>query len=78
MFNNKYLQVTGTSMGATFFPSIANIYMGWWEAKYLSHDDNPLRASMVWCGRYIDDLLFIVVTDVTAVQQFFVLESESV
>lgn len=44
--------------------------MGWWEFKYLLHNENPLVASTLWYGRCIDDLLFIVVADVATVQQF--------
>lgn len=71
MFNHThYLQITGASMGAKFSPSIANVYMGWWEAHYLFRDSNPLVGSMLWYGRYIDDLLFIAVADVAAVERF--------
>lgn len=31
-----YLQSTRASMGAKFSPSLANIYMTWWEGKYCS------------------------------------------
>lgn len=74
MFNNKYyFQETGASMGDKFSPSMANIYMGWWEHKYLFSDANPLFFSTSWYSRYIDDLLlvtYLAVADVTAVQQF--------
>lgn len=71
MFNEQhYLQTMGASMGAKFSPSIANIYMAWWETCFLFHDSNPLVSHISWYGCYIDDLLFIAVADVMAVQGF--------
>lgn len=55
-------------MGAKFSPSIANVYIGWWESRYLFHSDNPLASMSLWYGRYIDNLLFVVVADVAAVR----------
>lgn len=65
-----YLQVTGASMGAKFSPSIANIYMAWWEQKHLFHVDHPMVSHIRWYGRYIDDLLFILELDMAAVPAF--------
>lgn len=71
MFDSTlYLQKVGASMGAKFSPSIANIYMGWWENKFLFSETNPLCQSIKWYGRYIDDLLLVAVADVTAVSRF--------
>lgn len=66
----QYVQTTGASMGAKFSPSLANVYMAWWEHCFLYTDNNPLLATTSWYGRYIDDLLFVAVIDVAAIQAF--------
>ena len=55
-FDNKhYLQVGGTAMGTRVAPSFANIFMGWFEDKFVyTYDTQPL----VW-KRYIDDIFMI-------------------
>lgn len=55
-----YLQKCGASMGAKFSPSLANLYMGWWERSRIFGPESPhLKDTAFYC-RYIDDLLFIV------------------
>lgn len=52
VFNSAhYLQVTGASMGATFSPWMANVYMGWWEHRFLFAEINPLFSVTKWYGR---------------------------
>ncbi|XP_044148864.1 protein YAE1 homolog isoform X1 [Bufo gargarizans] len=71
MFSQRYfLQLTGVSMGAKFSPSMANIYMAWWECHFLFSADNPWSGSLRWYGRYIDDLLFVWSGDTAAVPSF--------
>ena len=55
-FDNKhYLQVGGTAMGTELAPSFANIFMGWFEDKFVySYHSQPL----LW-KRYIDDIFII-------------------
>ena len=59
-FNNQiYRQKVGIPMGANFSPNIANLYLHYYESKFL--DVNPpygrLRYSLTF--RYIDDLLSV-------------------
>lgn len=46
-------------MGASFAPSYANLYLGWWERSSVYGSYNPFREHIIWYGQYIDDLLFI-------------------
>lgn len=46
-------------MGAQFSPSLANLYMGWWERVRIFGDTNPFCPAIKMYQRYIDDLLFI-------------------
>lgn len=46
-------------MGSCFSPSLANLYMGWWEECRLYAANFPHRESLVWYGHYIDDLLLV-------------------
>ena len=54
-----YLQRCGASMGAKFSPSLANLFMGWWERSRIFGHDSPRRLDTVFYCRYIDDLLFV-------------------
>lgn len=54
-----YLQCRGASMGAKFSPSLANLYMGWWEEEFLFSSSNPCAGAIRWYGRFIDDLLLV-------------------
>uniref|UniRef100_A0A803JQE7 Reverse transcriptase domain-containing protein n=1 Tax=Xenopus tropicalis TaxID=8364 RepID=A0A803JQE7_XENTR len=56
---NFYLQRCGTSMGAKFAPSYANLYMGWWEESHIFGGDSPFLSHVVVYKRYVDDLIFI-------------------
>lgn len=46
-------------MGAKFSPSLANLYMGWWEECFLFSHLNLYAPHIYWYGRYIDDLILI-------------------
>lgn len=45
-------------MGARFFPSLANLYKGWWERAHIYGEGNPLYCQIRFFHRYIDDLIF--------------------
>lgn len=51
-----YLQRCGTTMGTSFGPTYANLYMGRWEQCHVYGCDYPYWEHIVWYGRYIDDL----------------------
>ena len=55
-FDNKhYLQIGGTAMGTKVTPSFANIFMSWFEDKFVyTYTPKPL----LW-KRYIDDIFMI-------------------
>lgn len=46
-------------MGARFYPSLANIFMGAWDELFLFSEANPFSPHIRWYGRYIDDLLLM-------------------
>uniref|UniRef100_A0A803K2L1 Reverse transcriptase domain-containing protein n=1 Tax=Xenopus tropicalis TaxID=8364 RepID=A0A803K2L1_XENTR len=54
-----YLQKCGTSMGARFAPTYANLYMGWWEESHIYGGSSLYSSNIVFYKRYVDDLLFI-------------------
>lgn len=54
-------------MGAKFSPSFAIIFVAWWERLYVFSDSNPFADSVAWYGRYIDDVIMLWRSDVTAV-----------
>lgn len=67
MFDKQFfLQIQGAPMGAKFSLSLANLYMSWWEEKHIYPSN-----SIVWCGRYIDDLLLIWNQDTSSIQTFY-------
>lgn len=43
-------------MGSTFSPSLANLFMSWWEEQCVFSVTNPFADAIVWYGRYIDYL----------------------
>lgn len=57
--NNFFMQRTGASMGAKFSPSLANLYVSWFEEVYVFTEHNPYSQNIVWYGRYIDDIIII-------------------
>lgn len=60
MFDERYyIQSQGASMGAKFSPSLANLYMGWWEELFLFSHNNQFKTNIAWYGRYIDDLIVV-------------------
>lgn len=57
-------------MGASFSPSLANLYMGWWEKISLYAASNPHNASILWYGRYVDDHLLILGSERSLLMDF--------
>ncbi|KAJ1153242.1 hypothetical protein NDU88_006003 [Pleurodeles waltl] len=54
-----FLQTQGTSMGSTFAPSLACLYVDHIERHTILHEDNPYRDQIKLWKRYIDDVLLI-------------------
>ncbi|KAJ1091452.1 hypothetical protein NDU88_004577 [Pleurodeles waltl] len=54
-----FLQTQGTSMGSTFAPSLACLYVENFERLVVLHDDNPYRDQIKLWKRYIDDVLLV-------------------
>lgn len=46
-------------MGPCFSPSLANLYMSWWEEHHMYVSTNPYQDDLACYGRYIDDVLHI-------------------
>ncbi|MEE4247463.1 MAG: hypothetical protein V2I33_18800, partial [Kangiellaceae bacterium] len=66
VFNSKrYLQIKGTSMGKSFAPAYANIFMADWETRAL----NVSPHKPLFYKRYIDDIFMIFVGDARQLQQ---------
>lgn len=58
-FNDKiYLQMRGTAMGTRFARSYANLFMGYYESRYIQNP-NPWAENIKLYRRYIDDLFFV-------------------
>lgn len=58
-------------MGACFSPSLANLYICWWEEDHLYATSNPYRAHIAWYGRYIDDLLLVWQREASSLKDFY-------
>ena len=54
-----YLQTKGTSMGSTFAPSLACLYMYSFERRHILGNSNPYKTNIVCWRRYIDDIIVI-------------------
>ncbi|KAJ1216985.1 hypothetical protein NDU88_004583 [Pleurodeles waltl] len=54
-----FLQTQGTSMGSTFAPSLACLYVDNFKRLVVLHDDNPYRDQIKLWKRYIDDVLLV-------------------
>lgn len=58
-FLDKYfLQICCTATRASFAPSFANLFMGYWESRYI-WASNPFGDHIIFFGQYIDDVLMI-------------------
>ena len=57
--NTFYLQKHGTSMGSTFAPSLAGLYVHYLETKKILHTSNPYYTQVREWKRYIDDVFMI-------------------
>ncbi|KAJ1137394.1 hypothetical protein NDU88_003801 [Pleurodeles waltl] len=54
-----FLQTQGTSMGSTFAPSLACLYVNNFERLVVLNNNNPYRDKIKLWKRYIDDVLLI-------------------
>ncbi|KAM9330952.1 uncharacterized protein KIAA0825 homolog [Gastrophryne carolinensis] len=61
VFNKSYYrQRMGVAMGAKCAPSIANLFLGWWEREVVFNDSvNLNQGHIVAWFRFIDDILFL-------------------
>ena len=58
MFEGQcYKQIFGTAMGTPMAPSVANLFMGWLEAKIL--EDSPVPIQVNTWKRFIDDIFLL-------------------
>lgn len=65
-----FYQIKGVSMGSSFPPSLANLFMACLEENFiLNPEANPFRAKIKVFWRYIDDC-FCVFTDPLVLDQF--------
>ncbi|KAJ1186984.1 hypothetical protein NDU88_003763 [Pleurodeles waltl] len=59
-FNGKmYHQIKGVSMGAACAPSVANLYVGAFEDKFIYNEMAPFYENVQAWSRFIDDVFFI-------------------
>ncbi|KAJ1155024.1 hypothetical protein NDU88_007760 [Pleurodeles waltl] len=56
---NFFLQIQGTSMGSTFAPSLACLYVDHFEKEMVLTKENPYVNHIRLWKRYIDDILII-------------------
>ena len=54
-----YLQTHGTSMGSTFAPSLAGLYVSNLEHEHILSATNPFRENIRVWKRYIDDIFVV-------------------
>ena len=69
--DDYYLQVHGISMGSTFAPSVAGLYVHSLESKTILSVENPYVHHIVVWKRYIDDILVIWKGDLNQALSFF-------
>lgn len=66
-----YLQKIGASMGAKFSPSLANLYVSWFEEVYIFTECDSFVPNIFWYGRYIDDVIIVWDLDITRFHLLF-------
>ena len=66
-----FLQIKGTSMGSTFAPSIACLYMWNFEKTFILTEHNPFFENISHWRRYIDDILITWTGDMPQALAFF-------
>ncbi|KAJ1134806.1 hypothetical protein NDU88_001252 [Pleurodeles waltl] len=52
-------QIQGTSMGSTFAPSLACLYMFTFEQRHILAPEQPFFSNIILWRRYIDDILVV-------------------
>lgn len=71
-FNGKiYKQVVGIPMGANYSPNLANLYLHFYETKFMNININEYRLVYKFTFRFIDDLLSLknraIITDISTI-----------
>ena len=72
MFDNKFfIQKQGTAMGSTFAPNYANLFMGYWESRFI-HDQaaSPHLDKLIYWRRFIDDVMAIYIGNESELLEF--------
>ena len=65
LFNNRiYIQKIGIPMGSNYSPNLANLYLHFYESKFLNRNHEEGRNRYKSTYRYIDDLLSVNNRDV--------------
>lgn len=67
---DHYFQKCRASMGAKFPPSLANLFMGWWEKSRIFGAGCPHRPRVKLFRHYIDDLIFVCTKDVGGIDEW--------
>lgn len=71
LFQNQfYKQKKGTAMGACFSPNYSNLFMGYWEKKFLVSSQNVYLDKIIWWCSYIDDILLLLSVSESELQNF--------
>ncbi|XP_041431933.1 uncharacterized protein LOC121397896 [Xenopus laevis] len=65
-----FLQQCGAAMGASFAPTYANLYMGWFEQLHIFQAPDHFRGRLVKFFRYIDDCIGIWDGDEESLEEF--------
>ena len=74
-FDNRfYTQKKGVAMGAKFAPSIANLFMGEFEDKFVFFNR---RVELLFYRRFIDDVLFLWEGSLTSLETFLIYLNEN-
>ena len=69
VFNNVfYQQIDGVAMGSPLGPTLANLFLAYYESKWL--DNCPLKFRPMYYRRYVDDI-FLMFKEKDHVKKFF-------
>lgn len=72
LFDSKiFHQLRGTAMGSPCAPTYANLFLGWWEDTHIFGDDSSIwTPSILYWGRFIDDIFILWNNSELAFRQF--------
>lgn len=68
--DDLFLQVSGTSMGSVYAPSLANLYVHAFEEEHIFNVNNLFQTSIRVWKRYIDDIFVVWRGSEESIQQF--------